>query len=84
MRREVADVWPAFLMADPRASGIEGMLGGLLGESGIDNLLSGGLSELIKRFRQNGYAETADSWVGQGSNRDVGPEAWSKFWITIR
>lgn len=55
-------------------SGIEGMLGGFLGGSGIDKLLGGGLSELTDRFRQNGHAETADSWVGQGSNRDVSPQ----------
>jgi uncharacterized protein YidB (DUF937 family) len=57
-----------------KGSGIEGMLGGFLGGSGIDKLLGGGLSELTDRFRQNGHAETAESWVGQGTNRDVSPK----------
>jgi uncharacterized protein YidB (DUF937 family) len=62
-----------------KGSGIEGMLGGLLAGSGIDKLLGGGLSELTDRFRQSGHAETADSWVGQGSNRDVTPQELEQF-----
>lgn len=58
------------------ASGLGGLLssfGGGAGQSGPDQLLGGGLSELTNRFRQNGHAETVDSWVGTGSNRDVAP-----------
>ena len=57
-----------------KGSGIEGLLGSFIGGSGIDKLLSGGLSELTDRFRQTGHAETAESWVGQGPNRDVSPQ----------
>lgn len=54
-----------------RPSGLEGLLGGFLGASGLDRLLGGGLSELTDRFRQNGHSQTVDSWVGTGPNRDV-------------
>lgn len=56
-----------------QASGLEGLLGKFLGSAGPDKLLGGGLSELSDRFRQNGHAETVDSWVGTGPNRNVAP-----------
>lgn len=52
-------------------SGLEGLLGGFLGASGLDRLLGGGLSELTDRFRQNGQSQTVDSWVGTGANQDL-------------
>lgn len=58
------------------ASGLGGLLssfGGGAGQSGSDLLVGGGLSELTDHFRQNGHADTVDSWVGTGSNRDVAP-----------
>ena len=62
------------------AGGGQGGLGGLLGQlsSGLSGasaggILSGGLSELVDRFRQNGQAETADSWVGTGPNKPIAP-----------
>ena len=58
------------------ASGLGGLLssfGGGSDHSESDRLVGGGLSELTKHFRQNGHAETVDSWVGTGSNRDVAP-----------
>jgi len=36
-------------------------------------VLSGGLGELIDRFRQSGQAETAESWIAHGPNRPVAP-----------
>jgi uncharacterized protein YidB (DUF937 family) len=36
-------------------------------------LLSGGLGELVDRFKQNGHGETAESWVGTGPNKEVPP-----------
>lgn len=36
-------------------------------------ILSGGLSELIDRFKQNGHGETAESWVRNGPNQPVTP-----------
>ena len=35
--------------------------------------MSGGLGELVERFKQNGHGETADSWVGTGPNKPVTP-----------
>jgi len=36
-------------------------------------ILSGGLGELLDRFKQSGQAETAESWVAHGPNRPVVP-----------
>lgn len=58
------------------ASGLGGLLssfGGGSDQSGSDRLVGGGLSELTNQFRQNGHADTVESWVGTGSNRDVAP-----------
>lgn len=54
--------------------GLGGLLGGL-GGAGTDagGLLNGGLGELMDRFRQSGHAETADSWVGTGPNKEIAP-----------
>ena len=52
--------------------GLGGLLGGL-GGAGAGGLLSGGLGELVDRFKQNGHAETAESWVGTGPNKEVAP-----------
>ncbi|MGG5885714.1 YidB family protein [Falsiroseomonas sp. HC035] len=43
-------------------------------QGGIGNILSGGLRDLVDRFRQTGYGETADSWVAQGPNRELAPD----------
>ena len=53
-----------------------GSLGGLLGQLGgtsAGGLLSGGLGELIDRFKQSGQGEAADSWVRQGPNKQIAP-----------
>lgn len=52
--------------------GLGGLLGGL-GGAGAGGLLSGGLGELMDRFKQNGHGETAESWVGTGPNKEVAP-----------
>ncbi len=58
---------------------LNGGLGGLL-NGGIGNLiangsagaaLSGGLGALLQQLQQNGQAETANSWVGTGPNKDI-------------
>lgn len=64
--------------------GIGGLLGQLgLGGTGADGILSGGLGELLERFKQSGQGETAESWVKTGPNkqcteteleRAIGPE----------
>ncbi|MCP8937894.1 YidB family protein [Alsobacter sp. SYSU M60028] len=53
--------------------GLGGLGGGLGGGAGAGGLLSGGLSELVERFRQNGHGEAADSWVSPGPNRELPP-----------
>lgn len=61
---------------DP-GQGLPGGLGGLLGGAGaaggIGGLLSGGLGDLIDRFRGAGQGEVADSWVRQGPNQPLRP-----------
>ena len=54
-----------------RALRLDGLLGGFVGGAGIERLLGGGLSELADRFRQSGRAETVESWVGTGPNKDL-------------
>lgn len=58
-------------------AGLGGVLGQLgetlgMGDRGGDRFLSGGLGELIDRFRQNGQGEAAESWVADGPNRPIG------------
>jgi uncharacterized protein YidB (DUF937 family) len=55
-------------------------IGGLLGQLGrsfagasAGGLLSGGLGELVERFKQSGHGETAESLVGTGPNKPVTP-----------
>lgn len=50
---------------------ILGGLGGALGGAGAGSVLSGGLGDLVDRFRQAGRGEKADSWVREGSNAPV-------------
>jgi uncharacterized protein YidB (DUF937 family) len=35
--------------------------------------LSGGLGELVDRFKQSSQAETVDSWVSTGPNKQIAP-----------
>lgn len=56
--------------------GIGGVLAQMknsLGSASAGGLLSGGLSELISRFKQNGHGDVADSWVATGPNKQVSP-----------
>ena len=41
------------------------------GSASGGGLLSGGLRDLIDRFRKNGQAEAADSWVKTGPNQPI-------------
>lgn len=59
-----------------RQGGLGGLLGGLgesLGGAGAGGILSGGLGELMDRFKQHGQGETAESWVRKGPNRQISP-----------
>ena len=53
--------------------GLLNQLSGGLGASGVGGLLSGGLGELIDRFKQSGQADTVDSWVSTGPNKQIAP-----------
>lgn len=50
-----------------------GKLGGSLGGASAGGVLSGGLGELIDRFREKGLGDTADSWVRTGANKELEP-----------
>ncbi|MBJ6125809.1 YidB family protein [Microvirga splendida] len=54
--------------------GLGGLLGGLGGNASPGGVVSGGLGELVERFRQNGQGDTVDSWVGTGANKEVAPD----------
>jgi uncharacterized protein YidB (DUF937 family) len=53
--------------------GLLGQLGGSLGGGGAGGILSGGLNELLERFKQSGHGEAAESWVRQGPNQPIAP-----------
>jgi uncharacterized protein YidB (DUF937 family) len=54
--------------------GVLGNLGGLLGGASVGSVLSGGLRDLVERFKQNGQGHAADSWVKPGPNQQLGPD----------
>ena len=54
--------------------GVLGNLGGLLGGASAGSVLSGGLRDLVERFRQSGQAQAADSWVKTGPNQPIGSD----------
>ena len=53
--------------------GVLGKSGGLLGGASAGSVLSGGLRDLVERFKQNGQGQAADSWVKTGPNQPLGP-----------
>ena len=53
--------------------GLLGQLGSSLGGASAGGVLSGGLGELIDRFREKGLGDTADSWVRTGANKELQP-----------
>src|ERR1700752_1052699 len=57
-------------------SGLGGLLGQLkssLGGAGAGGVVSGGLTEIVDRFKKSGQGETAASWVGTGPNKQLTP-----------
>jgi uncharacterized protein YidB (DUF937 family) len=57
----------------PGLGGLLGNLGSMLSGTGAGGLLSGGIGELLEKFKQNGQGETAQSWVNDGPNKEVSP-----------
>jgi uncharacterized protein YidB (DUF937 family) len=51
--------------------GLLGGLGGLLGGTSTGSVLSGGLGDLVDRFKQSGQGEAAESWVRKGPNQPI-------------
>jgi uncharacterized protein YidB (DUF937 family) len=62
------------LNAPPAQQGAPGGLGGLLGGLGAGTMLSGGIGELIERFKRSGQSQAADSWVSTGPNQPLAPD----------
>ena len=60
------------------AGGLGGLLGGLGGGATAGGFLSGGLSELVDRFKQAGHGDVTDSWVSTGPNKEIAPPAIEK------
>ena len=54
--------------------GLLGSLGGLLSGASAGTVLSGGLRDLVERFKQNGQGQAADSWVKPGPNKELGSD----------
>jgi uncharacterized protein YidB (DUF937 family) len=50
-----------------------GRLGDSLGGASAGSILSGGLGELLDRFKRAGQGETAESWVKTGPNKQIAP-----------
>ena len=72
-RDKIAEMLGGRGQAGPGAN-TQGGLGGLLGQLGLGGasaggVLSGGLGELLERFKQSGQSETAESWVNTGANK---------------
>lgn len=51
--------------------GLLGKLGGMFGGASAGSVVSGGLGQLIDRFRQSGHGQAADSWVSTGPNQEL-------------
>ena len=71
--------------AAPAGGGLGGLadwlrsaLGGTGSGPAAGPVINGGLGELIKRFRENGYGHVADSWVKDGPNASISPTDLSK------
>src|SRR4051812_14623771 len=80
-RDKLAEMFAGMTSGNARAPGAAtppqgqtGGLGDIFGAGSIGSVLSGGLRDLVERFRQAGQGETADSWVAHGPNRAVAPD----------
>jgi uncharacterized protein YidB (DUF937 family) len=55
------------------AGGLGGLLGGFLGTRAAGGMLSGGLNDLLRQFRDAGHGDKAQSWIGNGTNQPISP-----------
>ena len=78
-RGKIAEILGGIGQGNPVGTGQSGISGFLrqlsesFGGASAGGLLSGGLGELVDRFKQSGHGETAESWVGTGPNKPVTP-----------
>jgi uncharacterized protein YidB (DUF937 family) len=78
-RDKIAEMLGRMGQSKPGAPGQGGSGGFLeqltkgLGGASAGGILSGGLGELMERFKQSGQADTADSWVKTGPNKPCTP-----------
>ncbi|WP_424631726.1 YidB family protein [Bradyrhizobium sp. SYSU BS000235] len=77
-RDKLAELLKGAGNTQPGASNEKGPLDGVLGNlsgglagTGIGGLLSGGLQELLERFKQNGQGDAAESWINKGPNKEL-------------
>jgi len=73
-RNQASGGAPGPLNPQGAQGGVLGNLGGLLGGASAGGVLSGGLRDLVERFKQSGNAEAADSWVKTGPNQPIGSD----------
>jgi uncharacterized protein YidB (DUF937 family) len=52
---------------------LKGGLGGLLAGGAAGSVIAGGLGDLLKQLQQNGHGDVANSWVGNGPNKQIAP-----------
>lgn len=58
-------------LMDSLNRGSAGGLGGLFGGASVGSALGGALGSLLDHFGQNGYGQTADSWIRTGANEPI-------------
>jgi uncharacterized protein YidB (DUF937 family) len=52
---------------------LRGGLGSALAGGAAGSIVTGGLSELLRRFQQSGQGDVAHSWIGTGANQAITP-----------
>lgn len=57
---------------------LAGGLGSLLSGGSAGGALSGGLGNLVQQFERAGQGDTLKSWIGNGENQAIAPEALEK------
>ena len=73
-RKQESGSGPGQQIQQGAQGGVLGNLGGLLGGASAGSVLSGGLRDLVERFKQSGQAQAADSWVKTGPNQPIGSD----------
>ena len=81
-RDKIAEMLGKVGQNKPGADG-QGGIGGILDQLGLGGasaggILSGGLGELVERFKRSGQGETAQSWVNTGPNTRTRTGDWPR------